>query len=158
MNKKIFSRMWFYFRTGWGTYFAFLFSGINTLVVTYYLAIEEIPFLLDIFPSFLHYVVVVVSIGVPLLATVGYLHFKRLTNYSSEVDISIEQNPYMFRLRPGYETKVVFPMYVLLTTMLLKLSNNEKLTKEEIEEIKKQLKNLEHLCGGGWIDKPRGVA
>ena len=94
MNRKIFSRMWFYFRTGWGTYFAFIFSAINTLVVTYYLAIEEIPFLLEIFPSFGHYVTIIGLIGIPLLASVGYIHFKRLPAYASEVDISVEQNPY----------------------------------------------------------------
>ena len=41
--------------------------------------------------------------------------------------------------------------------MLLKLSKNEKLTDEEINEIKKQIANIEHLSQGGWIDKPRGI-
>ena len=158
MNKKIFSRLWFYFRTGWGTYFAFLFSGINTLVVTYYLAIEEIPFLLEIFPSFAHYVAIVVIIAVPLLAAVGYVHFKRLPAYSSEVAISVEQNPYVFKLHPGWNKKVVFPMYRLMTIMLLKQANDEKLTPEEINDIKKIIADIEHLNAGGWIDKPRGTA
>ena len=37
---------------GWGTYFAFIFAAINTLTVTYYLAIENYPVLKAIFPSF----------------------------------------------------------------------------------------------------------
>ena len=155
MNRKIVFRFWLYFRTGWMTYFAFIFSAVNTLVVTYYLAIERVPFLIEIFPSFAHYVALAVICGIPILASVGYTHYKRMPAYQSEVDISVERNPYVFKLRPGYESKVVFPMYVLLTTMLLKLSNNDKLTEEESEDIKKQLENLKHLCDGGWIDKPR---
>jgi len=54
MAKNLPLRAWFYFRTGWGTYFALLFSALNTLVVTYYLAIENYDFLLGTFPTFLH--------------------------------------------------------------------------------------------------------
>ena len=154
MNKLIF-RFWYFFRTGWMTYFAFLFSAVNTLVVTYYLAIERVPFLIEIFPSFAHYVGVAAIIGIPVLALVGYTHYKKMPAYSSEVDIGIGRNPYVFKLHPGYETKVVFPMYRLMTIMLLRLSNNEKLDENEINEIKKVLADIEHLNGGGWIDKPK---
>jgi len=157
MNKKIIPRLWVYFRTGWAIYFAFIFAAINTLVVTYYLAIEEIPFLLDVFPTFSHYVGIMGSIGVPLLVCIGFIHFKRIPAYSSEVDINVEQNPYLFKLHPGYNTKVVFPMYRILTLMLLKISNNEKLSEDEMTEIKKILNDIEHLTSGGWIDKPRGI-
>ena len=44
-------RGWYYFRNGWSIYFAFIFAAINTLVLTYYLAIERAPFLKDIFPN-----------------------------------------------------------------------------------------------------------
>ena len=45
MAKNLGFRGWFYFRTGWSTYFAFIFAAINTLTVTYYLAIEQAPIL-----------------------------------------------------------------------------------------------------------------
>ena len=44
-------RAWYYFRMGWGYYFAFLFAAINTLTVTYFLAIEEYPFLNDLYSN-----------------------------------------------------------------------------------------------------------
>ena len=155
MNRKIIFRFWLYFRTGWMTYFAFVFSALNTLVVTYYLAIERVPFLIEIFPSFGHYVTVAVICGIPLLASIGYAHYKRLPAYQSEVDIGVERNPYVFSLLPGKESKVVFPMYRLMTIMLLRLSNNEKLDENEMNEIKKVLADIEHLNEGGWIDKPK---
>ena len=43
---------------GWSTYFAFIFAAVNTLTVTYFLAIERYPFLTTIFPSFLQYIVI----------------------------------------------------------------------------------------------------
>ena len=45
-------RGWYYFRTGWSTYFAFILAAINTLTVTYFLAIENYPSLKSIFPQF----------------------------------------------------------------------------------------------------------
>ena len=68
MDKKTGFRSWFYFRIGWNTYFAFVLAAINTLTITYYLAIENYPVLKDLFPTFEQYVLIVVSIGVPLLA------------------------------------------------------------------------------------------
>ena len=60
-------RAWFYFRNGWSLYFAFIFAAINTLTVTYYLAVEKYPDLNWIFPTFFHYIAIVVATGVPLL-------------------------------------------------------------------------------------------
>ena len=70
-------RGWYYFRMGWSTYFAFIFAAINTLTVTYYLAIEKVPSLVFIFPSFFQYVLILSGIGIPLLVLIGYAHFKR---------------------------------------------------------------------------------
>ena len=77
MDKKKGYRSWFYFRIGWNTYFAFVLAAINTLTLTYYLAIDNYPVLKDLFPTFEQYVLIVVSIGVPLLAFTGYAHYKR---------------------------------------------------------------------------------
>lgn len=135
MRKNLSLRAWFYFRTGWGTYFALIFSAINTLVVTYYLAIEKYDFLVGIFPTFLHYLVTAVLIGIPVLITAGYIHFKKSGAFRAEADISIETNPY-FR-RSVFNTEALMQISLKLSEILLKLSNNQKLSDTEIEEIKK---------------------
>ena len=88
MKKTLPFRLWLYFRQGWTTYFAFVFAAINTLTVTYFLAIENYPFLSQVFPSFILYILTVASIGLPLLVVVGYVHFKKSPAYRSEADIS----------------------------------------------------------------------
>jgi len=77
MRKDLGFRSWHYFRMGWSTYFAFIFAASNTMVVTYYLAIEKLVFLKIIFPSFGIYVLVWVLIGIPLLIGIGYIHYKK---------------------------------------------------------------------------------
>ena len=67
MRNNLGFRGWFYFRQGWSVYFAFIFAAVNTLTVTYFLAIENYPVLKDVFPSFIHYVAILVLIGIPLL-------------------------------------------------------------------------------------------
>lgn len=154
MRKNLAFRAWFYFRQGWSTYFAFILAALNTMVVTYYLAIEKAPFLKLIFPTFISYIIVWIVVGIPLLIVIGYIHYKRSNAYSSEADISAESNPYNYRLLPGYSKEVIFPMYLTMTNMLLKLSKNEKLTTEELEQIVELQKKIDILIKGESIGKP----
>ena len=144
MGKNLAFRAWFYFRQGWSTYFAFIFAAINTLVVTYFLAIEKYPYLKSIFPSFVDYFVIVISLGIPLLIIIGYVHFKKSSAYKAEVDIFIETNPHMRRIL--INTELLLSSYSQLTDILIKLSENEKLTDSQIEEISKLQKEFtEHI-------------
>ena len=137
-------RAWFYFRQGWSTYFAFIFAAINTLTVTYYLAIENYPFLKSIFPSFEQYILIVVLIGIPLLVLVGYAHYKKTPSYRAEADVWVESNPYQARVLVN--TQFTLALNMKLTDVLLKLSSNQEITQKEIEEIKTiQSKFLEHI-------------
>ena len=140
-SKSPFFRAWYYFRNGWSLYFAFIFAAINTLVVTYYLAIDKIPFLLDFFPSFLHYVGFAVLLGIPILVTIGFVHFKRSPAYRSEATIGFEVNPYMRRTLINSEMNLELNLMIL--NLLSKLSNNEKLNEDELNKIQES-KNV--LC------------
>lgn len=128
-------RAWFYFRQGWGTYFAFIFAAINTLTVTYYLAIERYPTLQQVFPTFFQYVLIMAGIGIPLLVAVGYAHYKKTPSYRAEADIWVESNPYQARVLVN--SQMILNLNLKLITMLIKLLKNEKLTDEEISEISK---------------------
>ena len=135
MEKNLGFRGWFYFRTGWATYFAFIVAAINALTVTFFLAIESYPSLSMIFPTFFHYIVIVVGIGVPILVLVGYVHFKRSKSFRAEADVLIETNPHIRRILQN--TEVLLPSYLKLTEIIVKLSENKKLTDEELKEVSK---------------------
>ena len=135
MEKNLGFRGWFYFRTGWATYFAFIVAAINALTVTFFLAIENYPSLSVIFPTFFHYIVIVVGIGVPILVLVGYVHFKKSKSFRAEADVLIETNPHIRRILQN--TEVLLPSYLKLTEIIVKLSENKKLTDEELKEVSK---------------------
>ena len=140
MEKNLGFRGWFYFRTGWATYFAFIVAAVNALTVTFFLAIERYPLLSAIFPTFFHYIAIVVSAGVPILVLVGYIHFKRSKSYRAEADIGIETNPHFRRML--LNTEILLPSYLKLTELMVKLSENKKLTDKELEEVSKLQKYL----------------
>ena len=135
MEKNLGFRGWFYFRTGWSTYFAFIVAAINTLTVTFFLAIDKYPSLSVIFPTFFHYIVIVVGIGMPMLVLVGYVHFKKSKAFRAEADVLIETNPHIRRILQN--TEVLLPSYLKLTEIIVKLSENKKLTDEELKEVSK---------------------
>tara|TARA_B100001559_G_C16322552_1_gene539508 strand:- start:371 stop:865 length:495 start_codon:yes stop_codon:yes gene_type:complete len=144
MGKNPGFRAWFYFRQGWSTYFAFIFAAINTLTVTYYLAIDNYPFLKTIFPSFEQYILIVVTIGIPLLIGVGYAHYKKTPSFRAEADVFVESNPYQARLLVN--SQLALELNMKITGVLLKLSSKKEISEDELEEIKKlQSKFLEHM-------------
>ena len=156
MKKTVGFRGWYYFRIGWSTYFAFILAAINTLTVTYYLAIENIPILQTIFPTFVTYVMIIVSIGIPLLIAIGYIHYKRSAAYSSETDVIAESNPYNYKLPPrGWNQSVNYPLYLLLTEMIIKSSKNEQFSDDELLEIKNLQKKIKLLIDGEFVNHPR---
>ena len=146
MGKNPGFRAWFYFRQGWSTYFAFIFAAINTLTVTYYLAIENYPSLKTIFPSFEQYILIVVLVGIPLLVLVGYAHYKKTPSYRAEADVWVESNPYQARVLVN--TQFTLALNMKLTDILLKLSSKQEISEKEINEIRElQSKFLQHIDG-----------
>ena len=126
-------KLLYYFRGGWGMYFAFIFAAINTLTVTYFLAIENYPALKSVFPSFEIYLLTMLAIGVPLLTMIGYTHYKRSPAYSSEAGIMLSANPYTRRALINSELNV--ELNIKISEILVKISNKED-TKKEMLELK----------------------
>ncbi len=129
-------------------------AGINVLTVTYFLAIENYPVLQSVFPTFAHYIIITVGIGVPLLILIGYFHFKRSQAYAAEADIFYETNPYWYKIPPGWNKEVVFPLYLNMINLMLKMSKNEKLAPDEIQKMSDLQKSLSNLIDGGYVGKP----
>ena len=151
MKENFGYRIWFYFRVGWSTYFALLFAGINTATVTYYLAIEKIPSLESIFPSFLHYVALSLVIILPTLVLVGWFHYRKTAAYGSEAEVQIQNNPYMYKIPPGWHTEALFPTLLKMTEYMIKSNNNEKLDDKTIDDIKEIQKKINLLLEGERI-------
>ena len=135
MKTNLGFRSWYYFRIGYSTYFVFILAAINTLTVTYFLAIDNYPSLKEFFPSFEQYVVIIACVGIPLLILVGYAHYKKTLAYKSEADVLIESNPYGRRDLVNSEISVQLDLKLI--SLILKMSNGEKIDKNEIAEVEK---------------------
>jgi len=139
-SQRIIFRVWYYFRNGWATYFAFLLAAINSLTVTYYLAIEKASFLQVIFPTFTSYIIIVAAIGIPLLTGIGYIHFKKTQARKAEVDIAMETDPY--RRRFIVNTEAILTLNLKMLELLLIISENRKVSEENLQEIQSYEKKL----------------
>ena len=138
-------RGWYYFRIGWSIYLSLILAAINTLTITFYLAIENYPALKSIFPTFEIYVIVTVLIGIPLLVAIGYAHYKRTKARKAEVDILVETNPYI--MRTLVNTDIVLVLTLKLAE-IIKNSNDDSIPKELLDELTKlqnELKEFSNL-------------
>ena len=142
MKASVGFRGWFYFRMGWSTYFAFILAAINTLTVTYFLAVSNYPALKIIFPSFEIYVLILISIGVPLLIFIGYCHYKKTKAFRSEMDILVESNPFL--RRTTVNTDIILRFNINLINLVLKLSK-DTISEDELNDMKKIQKEITDL-------------
>ncbi len=151
MKHNIGFRGWFYFRQGWSTYFAFIFAAVNTLVVTYYLAIENIPDLKIIFPSFYSYFAVATLLGIPLLILVGYAHQKRTASYKTEADIFYESNPHALRQYNNIE--LLLELNLKLVNLLVSDHEKNNISNEKLDELVKIKNEIESYFNKRKDDK-----
>jgi len=156
MGKNMGFRGWYYFRMGWSTYFAFIFAAVNTLTVTYFLAIEKYPLLVSIFPSFIQYVVIIVTIGIPILVLIGYAHWKRTPAFRSEVEISYEADP--FRSRVLSNSEITVKINLKLMEIMLRVSQGEKIPQEEINKINELKNELSNYVEGRVFGERKDLA
>lgn len=149
-------RLWYYFRLGYSTYLTFILGYFSTLVTVYYLAIKNLPTLLDIFPHFVPFAILATVIGGPLSVLIGWVHLKRTPLYTSEVDINTEANPYNYKLPPGYWREAFDPVFIELLMLLNRLVEAQNLlSPEDKSRVEKLEQKLRTLAEGGMVGTPR---
>jgi hypothetical protein len=155
MKRSLPFRAWYYFRTGYATYLTFIMATVNTMVTTYYLAIQKVPALQGVFPTFTIWVIFIVLTVTPLAVFIGWLHLKRSPAFRSEMDITMEANPYYYKLPPGYWREALAPTMLELLRLNLKVISKEPLTEAEISSLKNLQNKLQILIEGGFVGEPR---
>jgi len=144
-------RIWYYFQIGYKNYFAFVFTTLNMMVVTYFLAIDKAPFLKNAFPDFATFAVMLIVLGLPILVFTGYIHFKRVSAFKSQQEITHESNPFIYKLGPGFQRTANAPHQLMMSKLMLKLMTNQKITEDEIKTMKNLQKKIQFLIDGGTI-------
>jgi len=153
---KLAPRIWYYFRIGYNTYLTFLMGYISTLVTVYYLAIKNMPEFEMFFSRFWLFAVLATAVGAPISVMVGWIHAKRSSLLSAEIDVSVEANPYNYKLFPGYWKEVAFPAYLEILSLAKRLSEKGNLlTTEDKARIEKLEKMFKILIEGGHVGHPR---
>lgn len=156
ITARLVNRAWYYFRLGYSTYLTFLLGYFSTLVTVYYLAVKNMPTILDIFPHFVPFAAIATVIGVPLAVIIGWVHLKKSALYSSEAEVSIEANPFNYKLAPGWVSEASGPATLFQLRLLHRLSERAGiLTDSERAEISELEKKWETLVEGGYVGSPK---
>lgn len=154
LKKTLPFRSWFYFRTGYLQYFAFILSLGNMLVLTYYLAVTDSSTLSSLFPSFTSYAILFIIVLLPALSLVGFLHMKKSLAFTSERNIFAESHPYHYKLPPGLWKECVAPLLFELLIISKKNLSDEKSSDDDLKRLQALEKKFELLSNGGSLPKP----
>ncbi len=145
-------RMWFYMRTGFATYLSFALGFINTAILAYYLLVERVSFLKDVFPSFTEFIVVIGFLLVTASAALGWIHFQKMPAYGAEMDISVESNPYYYKPTPGIMKDLWMPAFAYLIRLTeVSLEESGKLTNEDRIRLRQLHDQFERLYNNGAL-------
>jgi len=131
--ERIIFRSWFYLRVGYGTYIAFLIGFVSNIIVIYKLAVADTS-LVSVFPHLTEFTVLAVVIASPLSVIIGLFHMRRTAAFAADASVSMEANPYVYKIVPGKEREVTVP--------------GDKLTAEEKQELERVLAKADKLLMG----------
>ena len=153
-------RAWFYFRTGYGLYLAFLIGFASNIVVLYKLGVADNKYLAPFFShSLAVFGVVSLIVAVPLAIFSGLYHMKRTGAFAADAAVQTESNPYVYRAVPGKEREVFVPLMMLTAKGLARVMEQLKtLTPEEKREFENVLAKADILLKGQAVglDGQRG--
>jgi hypothetical protein len=153
---KLLYRSWFYFRTGYNTYIAFFIGFASNVIVIYKLGISENKYLSTYFGSLTLFAILALVVLVPLGISAGLYHMKRTGAYAADASVSIEANPYVYRIVPGKEQEVFLPLWILTVRGLAKVLDHQKgITPEERNELEDTLNKAQALLKGQIVGAPK---
>lgn len=154
--RRILFRSWFYFRIGYGTYIALLIGIASNLVVLYRLGVVDIKFLSNIFPSLTIFSVVAMIVAVPISVGAGLYHMKRTGAFAADASVSTESNPYIYKVIPGKEQEVLYPLLMLTARGLVKVLDHEQMiTASDKREFEDALAKASALLQGEAVGLPK---
>ncbi len=153
--RRILFRSWFYFRVGYGTYIALLIGVASNLLLLYRLGVQDITFLSVIFPTLTLFTVVALLVAVPISIGVGLYHMKKTGAYAADASVSTESNPYIYKIIPGKEQEVLYPLLLLTAKSLAKLLDRDgMITTSEKHEFEEALAKASVLLEGQPVGLP----
>jgi len=142
-------RAWFYFRTGYGLYLAFLIGFASNIVVLYKLGVVDNKYLAPFFPSLTVFGIVSLIVAAPIAIFSGLYHMKRTGAFAADAAVQTESNPYVYRAVPGKEKEVFVPLMILTARGLAKVMEQLKtMTPEEKREFEDVLAKADGLLKG----------
>lgn len=97
-NMPLGFRLWQYFRTGYSIYLTHPIGIFNFLTLTFYLLIENIPFLKGILPNFSLYALIAIIIVLPVATFFGWWHIRRSRAYATESVVATINNPLLVHM------------------------------------------------------------
>jgi hypothetical protein len=153
--RRILFRSWFYFRTGYGTYIALPVGVASNLVVLYELAVVKNHYLYPIFSSLTVFTLASLIVFVPVSIFAGLYHMKRTGAFAADASVQVESNPYIYKIIPGKEQEVLYPLLMLTAKGLIKvLDRDTMITPSEKQEFEEALAKANALLKGQQIGLP----
>jgi hypothetical protein len=104
----------------------------------------------SIFPHLTEFTAVAIVVASPISVIIGLFHMRRTAAYAADASVSLEANPYVYKIVPGKEREVTVPLSILTARVLLKLAG-DKLTAEERQELEGVLAKADKLLLGQSI-------
>jgi hypothetical protein len=152
---KAFFRAWFYFRTGYNLYLAFLIGFASNIVVLYRLGVTDNKFLAPLFPSLTLFTIIGLLVALPFGILTGLYHMKRTGAYAADASVATEANPYIYKLIPGKEKEVFLPLWILTVRGLAKMLDQQRtMSPEERDQLQKLLDKANALLEGQTVGLP----
>src|SRR5205807_8123394 len=119
---------------------------------------QYIGFLKDVFPTLTLFSIIAIIVTVPVSIGVGFYHMKRTGAFAADAAVSTEQNPYVYKIVPGKEQEVLYPVLALTLKGLVKVLEHQSVTEDEKREFQDAIAKTNRLIQGQSVRSDRYTA
>ena len=159
MKQKL-TKTWFYFRTGYSYYFVFLVSGLNALMIAYFVVIlgttcdagkslteqgDVLCLIRFAFPHFGYFVLFSIAVGVPTMTVIGWWHYTR-HQLGTHAHVEWKSNPYYYQVI-GHQKL----MFEILKELMKEIQQQNKFDQSKVDRLEKLQKQIDFLLDGGKL-------
>ena len=142
------------FRQGHGVYLSNVLGFMSFITVTYVLLISKIPEMEKIFPTVYIYAAFFL-ITYPCAAIIVGFKIFRKSQFKTDLEIGVIENPYLFKATEGKEKDLMLPLQIWMIKSIVEIKKALGIAEEDdLKEAQEYIETCRDLAKGKNIKKP----
>lgn len=143
------------FRQGHGVYLSYLLSFMSFITITYVLLISKIPEMEKVFPTVYIYAAFFLIAYPSAAIIIGFKIFRK-SQFKTDLEIGVEENPYLFKATEGKEKDLSLPLQIWTIQSIIEIKKALGIANDsDLKEAQEYIEACRNLIKGKKMNRAK---